>query len=127
MILTQKHDGGPGHGSGYLAGGGSYVSYVSKDDADFSLVIEKVAPHSAGCGFSAQARQRKKSTSSLLRSFAVPQYCTASSAPRVCLELSSMVPTPPARACNVHQCFNAALQHRTSTVHASTPRFVRSP
>ena len=28
MILTQKHDGGPGHGSGYLAGGGSYVSYV---------------------------------------------------------------------------------------------------
>ena len=49
-----------GAGSGYLSGGGSYVSYVSEgtgtnhSDINFSLVIEKVPPHKAGCGFSAQ-------------------------------------------------------------------------
>lgn len=49
-----------GAGSGYLNGGGSYVSYVSEDNGasnsslDFSLVIEKVPPHKAGCGFSSQ-------------------------------------------------------------------------
>ena len=42
-----------GSGSGYLKQGGSYVSYVSKD-SEFTLVIEKVSPHEAGCGFSAQ-------------------------------------------------------------------------
>jgi hypothetical protein len=66
-----------GRGSGHLIDGGSYVSYVwdssssssadhdtpddtGTDDADagssleFSLVIEKVSPHLAGCGFSSQ-------------------------------------------------------------------------
>lgn len=49
-----------GAGSGYLGGGGSYVSYVSvgtgatDSSLEFSLVIEKVPPHKAGCGFSAQ-------------------------------------------------------------------------
>jgi galactosylceramidase len=43
-----------GEGSGFLTDGGSYVSYVSEDAKDFSLVVEKVSPHKAGCGFSSQ-------------------------------------------------------------------------
>ena len=60
-----------GGGSGFLSQGGSYVSYVSSPPAltsasssrqqqqsapplNFSLVLEKVAPHKAGCGFSSQ-------------------------------------------------------------------------
>ena len=61
-----------GGGSGFLSQGGSYVSYVSSSPPalltssssrqqqqsapplNFSLVLEKVAPHKAGCGFSSQ-------------------------------------------------------------------------
>ena len=50
----------PGHvilanstgGSGLLEGGGSYVSYYDAATGDLSIVLEKVQPGMAGCGFS---------------------------------------------------------------------------